>query len=237
MCIRDRLGTILYLYFGFNGSFLVKSYVNSCAQDYIEETYQNEQLNIDEMCIRDSFLTIGTVILIAIELGKQLKHKEVIVPVVALSAYVTLCNSSTNIEVEGVKELVNVANVLPKEFTSAQGLFLGMITAIIATEIYCRMADSGFLRIKMPETVPTNVSQSFNVLFPGVLTILAISGFGLLFKTIFGLTLYDAISTCIQAPLRGVLTGLPGYLLIFGLSCVFWVIGIHGCLLYTSRCV
>ncbi|MFR7592823.1 MAG: PTS sugar transporter subunit IIC [Longibaculum sp.] len=175
-----------------------------------------------------NFLTIGTVILIAIELGKQLKHKEVIVPVVALSAYVTLCNSSTNIEVEGVKELVNVANVLPKEFTSAQGLFLGMITAIIATEIYCRMADSGFLRIKMPETVPTNVSQSFNVLFPGVLTILAISGFGLLFKTIFGLTLYDAISTCIQAPLRGVLTGLPGYLLIFGLSCVFWVIGIHG---------
>lgn len=43
------LGTILYLYFGFNGSFLVKLYVNSCAQDYIEETYQNEQLNIDEV--------------------------------------------------------------------------------------------------------------------------------------------------------------------------------------------
>lgn len=36
------------------------------------------------------------------------------------------------------------------------------------------------------------------------------------------------ISTWIQAPLRGILTGLPGYLLIFFLSTCFWVIGIHG---------
>lgn len=175
-----------------------------------------------------NFLTIGTVILIAIELGKQLGHKEIAVPVVALSAYVTLCNTFTNVEVEGVSDLVNVVNVLPREFTNAQGLFLGMITAIVSIEIYCRMSNSGKLRINMPDSVPTNVSQSFNVLFPGVLTILAISGFGLLFKTVVGLTVYDAISAGIQTPLRGVLTGLPGYLLIFGLSCVFWVIGIHG---------
>lgn len=175
-----------------------------------------------------NFLTIGTVILISIELGKQLNHKEIIVPVIGLASYISLCNSFTSVAVEGVADLVNVVNVLPREFTNAQGLFLGMISALVATELYCRLTDSGKLRINMPDTVPTNVAQSFNVLFPGVITILAISGFGLLFKTIFGMTVYETISTLIQTPLRGVLTGLPGYLLIFGLSCVFWVIGIHG---------
>ncbi|WP_050637476.1 PTS sugar transporter subunit IIC [Candidatus Stoquefichus sp. SB1] len=175
-----------------------------------------------------NFLTIGTVVLIAIELGKQLKHKEIVVPVIALASYISLCDTFTNVTVEGVEDLVNVANVIPKEFTNAQGLFLGMIVAMVSIEIYCRMADSGKLSIKMPDTVPTNVSQSFNVLFPGVLTILLISGFGLLFQNVFGISVYNAISACIQTPLRGVLTGLPGYLLIFGLSCVFWVIGIHG---------
>lgn len=175
-----------------------------------------------------NFLTIGVVVLIAIELGKQLNHKEIIVPAIALSSYVTLCECATTITVEGIADPISVANVWPREFTNAQGLFLGMITAIVATEIYCRLSDSGKLQIKMPDTVPTNVAQSFNVLFPGVITIVLISGFGLLFKSVFGMTLYNAISTLIQAPLRGVLTGLPGYLLIFGLSCVFWVIGIHG---------
>lgn len=175
-----------------------------------------------------NFLTIGTVVLIAIELGKQLKHKEIIVPIIALASYISLCDTFTNITVEGMDDLINVANVIPKEFTNAQGLFLGMIVAMVSIEIYCRLADSGKLSIKMPDTVPTNVSQSFNVLFPGVVTILLISGFGLLFQTVFGISVYNAISACIQTPLRGVLTGLPGYLLIFGLSCVFWVIGIHG---------
>ncbi len=175
-----------------------------------------------------NFLTIGVVVLIAIELGKQLNHKEIIVPAIALSSYVALCECATTITVEGIADPVSVSNVWPREFTNAQGLFLGMITAIVATEIYCRLSNSGKLQIKMPDTVPTNVAQSFNVLFPGVITIILISGFGLLFKSIFGITLYNAISTLIQAPLRGVLTGLPGYLLIFGLSCVFWVIGIHG---------
>ena len=66
------------------------------------------------------------------------------------------------------------------------------------------------------------------VTLPAVLTILIISAFGLLFIKVTGNSIYNMISTWIQAPLRGILTGLPGYLLIFFLSTCFWVIGIHG---------
>ena len=175
-----------------------------------------------------NFFTIGTVVLIAIEMAKQLGHKETVAPVVAISAYVSLCDSFTKVAVEGVTDLVEVVNVLPREFTNAQGLFLGMIVAIVSMEIYCRLADSGKLAIKMPESVPSNVSSAFNALFPAALTILIISAFGLLFTKVTGNSIYNMISTWIQAPLRGILTGLPGYLLIFFLSTCFWVIGIHG---------
>ena len=43
-------------------------------------------------------------------------------------------------------------------------------------------------------------------------TIFIISGIGLLFNEVFGYSFYDAIAKWIQAPLTGVLTGLPGYL-------------------------
>lgn len=175
-----------------------------------------------------NFFTIGAVVLIAVEMARQLGHKEFIAPVVAISCYISLCNSSTTVIAEGIEKAIPVLNVLPREFTNAQGLFLGMLTALVSMEIYCRISDSGKLAIKMPESVPSNVSQSFNVLFPAVFTILIVAGFGLLFQTVTGYTMYDAISAGIQTPLRGILTGLPGYLFIFFLSTCFWVIGIHG---------
>lgn len=105
---------------------------------------------------------------------------------------------------------------------------MGMITAILASEIYICIVKSGKLDIKLPETVPSNVARAFNVLIPGVVTILLVSGFGMVFTLVFGYSFYDAIAIWIQAPLTGVMTGLPGYLLLFFVSTVLWSLGIHG---------
>lgn len=175
-----------------------------------------------------NFMTIGVVVLIALEFARQFDHHEFITPLVALGSFISLCTTSVTTTVEGIDQVIKVENVLPKEFTSAQGLFLGMIVALISVEIYCRMANSGKLKIKMPESVPPNVASTFELLIPAVLTILIISGFGMVFQMVTSFTVSEAINICIQKPLTGLLTGLPGYLLIFGLSTCFWMIGIHG---------
>ena len=175
-----------------------------------------------------NFMTIGVVVLIALEYARYFNRNEFITPLVALGSFVSLCTTSVTTTVEGVADPITVANVLPKEFTSAQGLFLGMISALVAVEIYCRLANSGKLTIKMPDSVPPNVASTFELLIPAVLTILIISGFGMAFQYITTFTISEAINNVIQKPLTGLLTGLPGYLLIFGLSTCFWVIGIHG---------
>lgn len=173
------------------------------------------------------FFGIGLVILIAIELGHHYGHDEHIVPIVALSAYVTLITTSVMVNTPA-GEVLKVADVIAKQFTNAQSLFLGMVASILATEIYVRLVDSGKLSISMPETVPYNVAKSFSILFPAVLTIIIVSSIGYVFTLLTGYTMYDAIAKWIQGPLTGILTGLPGYLFLFFMTTVLWIFGIHG---------
>lgn len=174
-----------------------------------------------------NFLTIGLIVLIAIELGKQYGLDDLTLPLVALACYVTLCATSTTVtNADGVA--FEVVDVLAVKYTNAQGIFMAMISTILSSELYIRFIKGGKLKISLPETVPSNVANAFNVLIPGVATIIIVSGFGLLFTTVFGYSFYDAIAKWIQAPLTGVLTGLPGYLLLFWVSTLLWVVGIHG---------
>lgn len=173
-----------------------------------------------------NFLTIVAVVSIAHSLGKQYGHNEIHVPLVALSSYVTLC--STKVLATIGEESVEVLNVLSKDFTAATGLFVGMLTAIVATELYIRLVDSGKMEIKMPDSVPSSISKSFAVLFPVMVIIFVMSGCGLLFESLTGITISQGISMAIQKPLTGILTGLPGFLLICFLSQLLWIFGIHG---------
>lgn len=175
-----------------------------------------------------NFLTIGLIVLIAIELGRYYGfQQDMTLPLVALSCYITLC--ATSVQATNDDGIVfDVANVLAVNYTNAQGLFMAMISSVLSSELYMRFVRGGKLKISLPETVPSNVANAFNVLIPGVVTIFIISGIGLLFDTVFGYSFYDAITKWIQAPLTGVLTGLPGYLLLFWVSTLLWVVGIHG---------
>lgn len=96
------------------------------------------------------------------------------------------------------------------------------------SHLYVKLVQSGKLKISMPDSVPPNVSRSFEVLFPATLTVLIVSGFGVLFNAVFKMPLFDAITTFIQAPLKNILTGLPGFMFMMGCTVLLWWFGIHG---------
>lgn len=178
-----------------------------------------------------NFFAIGIVVLIAIELGKYYGHEETMLPVVVLASYIAVVQPFTTfkyVDAAGADVVATIANVLPRNFTDARGLFLAMIIGIIATELYVKLVDSHKLDIKMPEQVPTNIAKSFSVLFPSILTILIVAVFGFVFFKLTGLYLYDAIFKFIQEPMKGLLTGLPGYLVLVWMTTLLWSVGIHG---------
>ncbi|MCR5449312.1 MAG: PTS transporter subunit EIIC [Solobacterium sp.] len=175
-----------------------------------------------------NFMAIGIVILLAGKVAESYGNNDKVVSLVALGSYISLCTYTATANAAESGEAVTISNVLARNYTNAQGLFVGMIVAIAAATLYVKLIQSGKLTISMPDSVPPNVARSFAVLFPATLTILLISGVGVLFQALTKMTLFDAITTFIQAPLKNVLTGLPGFCFLIGCTVVLWWFGIHG---------
>ena len=174
-----------------------------------------------------SFLTIYAVFLIGIELARLNNVKGIFPGIVAVMSYLSV-NSFVYEYVNADNITVIAENVLAKQYTDTKGLFLGMLVAIASIELYCWLGRQERLKLKMPDTVPTNVSESFSALFPTILTVAIIATAGFVIKAVTGMYAYDIIYNIVQRPLEGIVQGLPGILLLMFIAQVFWVIGIHG---------
>ena len=174
-----------------------------------------------------SFLTIYAVFLIGIELARLNNVKGIFPGIVAVMSYLSV-NPFVYEYVNADNITVIAENFLAKQYTDTKGLFLGMFVAIASIELYCWLGRQERLKLKMPDTVPTNVSESFSALFPTILTVAIIATAGFVIKAVTGMYAYDIIYNIVQRPLEGIVQGLPGILLLMFIAQVFWVIGIHG---------
>ena len=145
----------------------------------------------------------------------------------ALGAYIALCSTVVTGTTES-GEAYTVANVLAVNFTNSKGLFMAIIAGITSSELYLHLMKSKHLLIKMPDSVPPNVTASFASLFPGMLTVLIFAAFSFGFESIFKLSVNDAITMCIQVPLSKIITTVPGFIALFMFSNILWSFGIHG---------
>lgn len=173
-----------------------------------------------------TIMGFAAVIAISSELAKSYGVEDKVLPIIALGSYISLCDTTVLTEVNGVEQLVS--NVLSSRYSGSEGLFVAMFTALATAELYCRFVKTDKFAIRLPDAVPANVGRSFTVLFPSVFTMFIISGFGMVFNWVFKMSLFDAITYLIQAPLTNVVGSLPGYVFIMSLTCVRWFFGIHG---------
>ena len=123
--------------------------------------------------------------------------------------------------------IVTVENVkgLPLDNFSAQGLFVCMIAAALAVEIYRWCVQKGST-IKMPDSVPQNVSSAFAAVIPAFLIILLFNilrmGFAM---TDFG-SAQTFVFTILQQPLQSLGGTLPATILVLlveAVILVFWI--------------
>ena len=110
---------------------------------------------------------------------------------------------------------------------AAKRLFVAIITAIIAVELF-NFVLSKNLTIKMPEGVPPAVSRSFEALIPAVV----ILPMFLVIRFIFSLTPWESIHAFVfnilQVPLVGVSDSFLGIVTAICASHTLWFFGIHG---------
>ena len=194
-----------------------------------------------------NFMAVSVCVLVSIHFAENLGlTRDNTVPAVALASFITLVNttakstmsatalvaSSSDVLALGSKATdtstvpVSISSVVASSYTSATGLFVGLIVGILATLLYVKLIQGGKLKITLPDSVPPNVAQSFAVLFPAVITIFAVAVVGFL-VSLSGIGIFDVINQIFK-PLQAIMTGLPGYLVIVFIQQLLWWFGIHG---------
>lgn len=113
------------------------------------------------------------------------------------------------------------------DWLGAKGLIVAMIVALVISRIYVFFVAKG-ITIKMPESVPPAVSNSFGGLIPGFAAVILSLVVAALFKsTSFG-SLDQMIYTCLQVPLEHIGGSLGALIFLDVFICVLWFFGIHG---------
>jgi len=112
--------------------------------------------------------------------------------------------------------------VLPMANLGGEGMFVGIVTSIIAVEIY-RLTDRSNFKITMPDQVPPAVARSFEALTPTLIVILLIGSI----TYYIGFDWHAFIGNLIS-PLINAADSLPSVLLLVLLTTFFWFFGIHG---------
>lgn len=123
---------------------------------------------------------------------------------------------------------VTIFGVYSETYTSPTGLFVAILSAILATELLRVLQKCKALMIKMPEAVPHSVSKSFNLLIPASIVLVIFAVVSFLSIRFIGMDIYAIVTKMIQTPIQAVFQGLPGIMLVLIFQNLLWTFGLHG---------
>ncbi len=112
-----------------------------------------------------------------------------------------------------------------------KAVLTAIIVATVSSEMFINLSKNKKLTIKMPDTVPPAVANSFAVLMPVFITLFTFTLFSTFLAQMEFMgskALNDLIYALIQAPLMGFSQGIGFSLLYQGIVWFFWWFGIHG---------
>lgn len=119
-------------------------------------------------------------------------------------------------------------SVLPTQYLGGEGMFTGILTAILAVEVlrFCTVKN---ITIRLPEQVPSNVSNSFSSLFPILISTLMVW----LIVHILGFDVNQLIGSLVTPLLGASANSIASPLIYVLLTCFMWLFGIHPQILAT----
>lgn len=183
-----------------------------------------------------SFMTIPIVYLIAHNIAVHNHAPARITGLVCIAAYISMVSATTTVDlttVAGVTLAGDAATTLSvasmaQSIFGAQGLFVGMIVAILVSELFDKLITIDAIKIKMPPSVPGGIVKSFNVMVPVLITLVITSLCGEFVHIATGQYVNDLVYSLLQAPMESLFQTVPGIIVAVALSQVFWFLGIHG---------
>ena len=130
--------------------------------------------------------------------------------------------ANNNVELADYLSQVPAGFHLPMANLGSGGMFIGILSAFIAVEIFRFTNKSGF-KLSMPPQVPASVARSFEALTPTAIVLLFFATITMFLE----IDVHSIVATLVE-PLISASDTLPSVLVIIFLTGFFWVFGIHG---------
>lgn len=122
---------------------------------------------------------------------------------------------------------VEVPNVIATDYLGASGIFAALAITIVAIALYAKLYHKN-ITIKMPDSVPPNVTKPFLSILPFSLMLIVF----IVIRNLMTLTPYnslpEAISELLTKPLLGLGNNIWALLFLIFIGQLLWFFGIHG---------
>jgi PTS system cellobiose-specific IIC component len=150
-----------------------------------------------------------------------------------ISICALICAAPTTVTAFFGEESKTVAG-LSTDVTAAKGLFVAMLVGMISIEIYCRLTKVDAIKIRMPDSVPSNVAASFSALIPTAIVLFGVSLVSFIFRKGTGMYLSEGIYKLLAVPVNAAFQKPIGIILCAFIAAVFWICGLHGASIVTG---
>lgn len=126
-----------------------------------------------------------------------------------------------------------ISGAVPVAWLGGKGLIAAIVASLLSGIIYSWFIKRD-IRIKLPESVPPAVANSFSALIPGCVILLVYAILHVIATSTLGLTVTETIYHWLQVPLQNLTDSLPGIIIVALLVSTFWWCGIHGDAIVTT---
>lgn len=199
---------------------------------FLQSTGLYDILNFP-ILITSELISLYLILAIGYFTAKSFDKKPINGSLIALGSYLMLTpfETAATVTTQGGEEITTmVSNVLPVSSFGSMGIFLAMLVGIISVRVYVFFDDRG-LKIKMPASVPENVTNMFETMIPASVVFVIFMVFRVICShTSFG-TAQNLIYGILQAPLTKIGGGYWGHFAICLSDCFY------GCLAFTVLCL
>lgn len=123
---------------------------------------------------------------------------------------------------------VQASSAYSTSFTGSNGLFGAIIVGLLSASLFMWLSNNKHLKVNLGEGIPPAVADSFNVMFPMLITLSVFALAAALLSNLAGTDLLTLISTGISAPLKGLMNAGPwAVIIIYTLANLLFCLGIH----------
>ncbi|WP_412989011.1 PTS sugar transporter subunit IIC [Pediococcus siamensis] len=112
-------------------------------------------------------------------------------------------------------------------YLGSQGIFVAILISLLVAWLYVKLSGVKQLTLKLPDSVPPMIADSFSSLFVGLIIFFIDFVIRLIFSYTQWNNVFDFVNKIIATPLLNVGGSVPAFILVYMLASLFFFFGLH----------